>query len=226
MTLEALISSMELCSLGMEEAEQAAQIVKRDHSSYGELPLADYDKLVLPDLVRQLMLKPVIVGKMNGDIIAVYEVPEFFAREGKANGHEMDVIAFGQTKVQSSSPFGGFIYHGDSSHFATVRNDPEVLKAFFARFGAVLEQFAFAANALIINRMTITHSDVGAFSAVGYASVHVTPGLRYDVHVMEKAYGPRSHDLPRQEHDLVDKLQRLMSISLNTFPSDHFGQTI
>ncbi|MBI2580958.1 hypothetical protein HYV85_04085 [Candidatus Woesearchaeota archaeon] len=190
------------------EVDEAARVVMKAHSNYHEISQADYLSLVFPDLVRDLKIKPVVIGKGGLDILAVYEIPFSFERERNA-------IALGMARSVSSSPFGGVTYDGSIGFFDTLDGRLETAQAFFGGFGEIVEHLASLAGLPIIHRDAVAHTALGTWLALGYSSVHASPGLPFNMHTMERTYEPRVHALPPGALQIADGLHRFMTAHLN-----------
>ncbi len=212
--LDALVMELgKLIHADPDEVRSAALIVMNAHSNYHEVSHDSYMELMFPKLVMDLQLKPVVVGRQNGAIVAVYEVPEYFKMEG-------GVMAFGQSMHERTFPWHEVSYSGDFGAFDTVDRRLETTRAFFTGFGKLLEHLAFLAGVPIIHRDGVAHTKLRLFEAVGYKSVHVSHGLQSDTHIMEKRYERRSYALKPAEAELIDAMYHLMNISLHTVPSN------
>ena len=199
----ALDEHLELSMMEPFEVQKAAQVAKVDRAADSQVSLQDYDELMLPRLITDLLAMPVVVGKKEGLIVAVYEVPESFAIEGNK-------VAFGKTK-KVGGPFGKVSYNGSNSSFSVVDNGRPVAGSFLVRFGNLLEQLAFNVNASIIHRMQIYHHMVNLLNQTSYVQVSISGGMPFDVHIMERIYEPKHQDLQPGEAQVVNILHRIAS---------------
>ncbi|MEK6853889.1 MAG: hypothetical protein AABX60_01020 [Nanoarchaeota archaeon] len=202
MSLESFVN-LQLSIMLPPEAEAAADILKVAHSSWEEVSPEFYDAEILPRLVDYLRQRSItLVAKLDGKITAAYDLPKFFAMEdGK--------LAFGKTAHKDF--MGTTIYSGADGHFAVKEKGSGVGTAFFSLFKRIVEQFAYEAGMPIVHRVTATHRSKSFFgSKCGYDEVQVTPGLRVDIHIMERTYQQHRHDLLANERQIVDSLMAVM----------------
>ncbi|MBI2550402.1 hypothetical protein HYV83_04450 [Candidatus Woesearchaeota archaeon] len=191
-----------------EEVKAAALIAMKAHPNYHEMGELLYMELCFPDLLKELQGKPVVIGKKGFETVAVYEVPNYFKREGTK-------IAFGQTMTLSSSPFEEVPYHGDLGVLAPLDGSFGTAAALLSGLGKLTEHLASMVGAAIVHRDAIPHPQVSVWEQLGYERVQSTQGFPFDSHIMEKTYQPRSHTLTPQEAEIIAGLQRSMHFQLN-----------
>ena len=190
------VVNMQLSVMRPSEAAAAANILKKAHSSWSEVPPDFYDSHILPGFTAALRPSFAIVGSVNGVLCAAYEPPNF-AVEGKA-------VVFGKKRYEGTWASG---YTGTDDYFAAHPENNGNGRAFFLAFGRVLEQLAHELGSPVAHRIQATHRSVRFFEKLGYTKIHYSPtGLQFDYHLVEKGHAPVVHDLPTAERQVVDAL--------------------
>ena len=202
MSLENLVS-LQLSVMQPSEAEAAADILKVADSIWEEVSAEFYDKEILPSLVDYLRQRSLtIVAKLDGKIVAAYDLPKFFATE---DGR----LAFGKTAYKDF--MGTTMYSGVDGYFAVGEKGSGVGTAFFSLFERIVEHIAYEAGMPIVHRVEATHRSKAFFeNRCSYREVKFTPGLRVDIHTMERSYQQLKHDLLANERQIVDSLMALV----------------
>ncbi len=192
--------ALQLSLMKPSEAVVSADILKKAHSSWEEVPVAFYDEQILPALVQALENRLVVVGKNGGRIRAAYDLPDFVREDGS--------IVLGKGK---QTGFFGTTYSGLDGYFAVDEERRGIGTAFFASFENLLEQLALQSGGLLLHRVTATHRSRMLFEKQGYVSVHYLIGLRTDYYTMEHMHQPVQHALSSGERIVVDAMLALVN---------------
>ena len=192
------IVNIELSVMQTSETEDVAHILKKAHTNYYDLPPEQYNQEELPKLVQELNQKDlVVVGKEGGLIVAAYDLPPFSAENGS--------VVLGKVKAQDR--MGYTTYHGLPDYFAVKQQGRGIGKSFFYVFTNMLEQLALEVDKPVFHRPDVVHMAVQFFAKIGYEARLVSPGVKFDYHVVEKVCYPKQHVFTPSEMDVLKAMR-------------------
>ena len=199
MTIDSVVD-LQLALMKPDEAEVVANITKKADDDWHELGATDYDLQLLPgkiEAIRKASLGKavIIVGKMNGVIVASYKPSAFEVDEDKSLvlGKGRFIDAFGSRQYSL----------GNTDLFAVSEERRGIGTLFFEHFGKIMEHVALKVGISIPHRVTATHRSNGFYERLSYKQVAYTRGLRTDLVLMERTYQPLPNQLPQSEMEIA-----------------------